>query len=224
VRAALITLLAALVLAAPAQAEDRLDRAATGLKASPLYVHPELGFLFPAADRELILTALRDMYLPFDVRVVALPSTEADESGGESDRMLWALNDRLPKTKRLLIGVDQRGTFELLKVDLTRDIDVPFELEYGSSGEDGPKTIVARLRGVFQIAATAKEDGYSYQRDRPTEPLDPLPEDRPDDDLDDIGDDGAPDWVVLLACAIAGLFTGVVCWAGSFLFRDYRRA
>ncbi|MDA0182838.1 hypothetical protein OJ997_21175 [Solirubrobacter phytolaccae] len=223
-RAALITLLAMLLLAAPARAEDRLDRAATGLKAAPLYVHPELDFLIPERDRTLILTALRDAYLPFDVKVVVMPSVEADESGGEADRMLWALNDRLPKVKRLLIGVDQRGNFELLKVNLSRNVDVPFELEYGATGEDGPTTIVPRLRGVFQIAATAEDDGYSYQRDRPTEPLDPLPENRPDDYLDDIGDDGTPDWLIVLACAIAGLFTGAVCWAGSFLFRDFRRA
>ena len=221
-RAALITVLAALLLAAPARAEDRLDRAATGLKSSPLYVHPELDFMLPEADRALILTHLREAYLPFDVKIVALPSVEADESGGEADRMLWALNDRLPKTKRLLIGVDQRGNFELLRVDLNRDFDVPFEIEYGR--EDGEKTIVPRLRGVFQIAARADEDGYSYQRERPTDPLDPLPEDRPDDYYSRGDDRDTPDWVLLLACAIVGLVTGALCWAGSFIFRDFRRA
>lgn len=222
-RVAVAALLALVLLAAPAHAEDRLDRAATGLKSSPLYVHPELEFLLPEADRALILTHLRDAYMPFDVRVVALPSVESDESGGEADRMLWALNDRLPKAKRLLINVDQRGNFELLKIDLDRDFDVPFELEYGR--EEGARSIVPRLRGVFQIVARTDEDGYSYQRERPTDPLDPLPEDRPDDDGDEDRDDGTtPDWVVLLSCAVAGLFTGVLCWAGSFLFRDYRRA
>lgn len=222
-RVAVAALLALLVLAAPAHAEDRLDRAAAGLESSPLYVHPELEFLLPEADRALILTHLRDAYMPFDVRVVALPSVESDESGGEADRMLWALNDRLPKAKRLLINVDQRGNFELLKIDLDRDFDVPFELEYGR--EEGARSIVPRLRGVFQIVARTDEDGYSYQRERPTDPLDPLPEDRPDDDGDEDRDDGTtPDWVVLLSCAVAGLFTGVLCWAGSFLFRDYRRA
>jgi len=221
-RVVLATLLATLALAAPAQAEDRLDRAAATLRSEPLYVHPELAHVLSEADRALILTALRDAYLPFDVKVSVLPSVEADESGGEADRMLWALSDRLPKAKRLLINVDQRGNFELLKLELDRDIDVPFELEYGR--EDGIKTIVPRLRGVFQIAARAKEDSYSYQRDRPTDPLDPLPEDRPDDSYDDSGDDGTPDWVILLGCAVAGLFTGAVCWAGSFLFRGHRRA
>lgn len=221
-RAAALALLALLVLAAPARAEDRLDRAAAALKGSPLYVHPELEFLLTDADRALILTAVRESYLPFDVQVTVLPSVEADESGGEADRMLWALNDRLPKTKRLLINVDQRGNFELLRIDLTRDIDVPFELEYGD--EDGVKTIVPRLRGVLQVAASADEEGYSYQRDRPTEPLDPLPENRPDEVLDDRDEDSAPAWVVLLACAAAGLFAGVICWSGSFLFRSYRRA
>lgn len=221
-RVIVVALLALLVLAAPAHAEDRLDRAAAGLKSSPLYVHPELQFLLPEADRALILTHLREAYMPFDVKVVALPSIESDESGGEADRMLWALNDRLPKAKRLLINVDQRGNFELLKIDLDRDFDVPFELEYAR--EEGARSIVPRLRGVFQIVARTGEDGYSYQRERPTDPLDPLPEDRPDDFLDDGDDRDTPDWVILLSCAVAGLFTGVVCWAGSFLFRTYRRA
>lgn len=221
-RAVVVALLALLVLAAPAHAEDRLDRAAAGLERSSLYVHPELEFLLPEADRALILTHLREAYMPFDVKVVALPSIESDESGGEADRMLWALNDRLPKAKRLLINVDQRGNFELLKIDLDRDFDVPFELEYAR--EEGARSIVPRLRGVFQIVARTGEDGYSYQRERPTDPLDPLPEDRPDDFLDDGDDRDTPDWVILLSCAVAGLFTGVVCWAGSFLFRTYRRA
>ncbi|RKQ91887.1 hypothetical protein C8N24_1721 [Solirubrobacter pauli] len=215
-------LLALLVLAAPARAEDRLDRAAAGLRTAPLYVHPELEFLLPEADRTLIVSHLREAYLPFDVKVVALPSVESDESGGEADRMLWALNDRLPKAKRLLINVDQRGNFELLKIDLDRDFDVPFELEYAR--EEGARNIVPRLRGVFQIVARTGEDGYSYQRERPTDPLEPLPEDRPDDFLDDSDDRTTPDWVVLLSCAVAGLFTGAICWAGSFLFRTYRRA
>lgn len=221
-RALLVMVLAALVLAAPASAEDRLDRAAEGLRSSPLYVHPELDFLLPDADRTLVLSHLRDAYLPFDVKVVVIPSVEADESGGEADRMLWAINDRLPKGKRLLIGVDQRGNFELLKIDLSRDIDVPFELQYGR--EDGPKTIVPRLRGVFQLASRADESGYSYQRDRPTDPLDPLPEDRPDDYYDDLDDDDSSDWGVLVGSLVAGVFTGAFCWGGSFLFRDFRRA
>ena len=155
-RVALFTLLAVLLLAAPAAAEDRLDRAAKGLEAAPLYVHPELQFLLPERDQQLIVQHLREANVPFDVKVVALPSLESDESGGEMDRALWAIDDRLFKGARLLIGVDQRGNFTLLQLRMERDVDVPFEIEYGPSGEETPKTIVPRLRAVFQIAADSE--------------------------------------------------------------------
>lgn len=222
-RVALFTLLAVLALAAPAAAEDRLDRAAQGLGASPLHVHPELQFLIPERDQQLIVQHLRAANVPFDVKIVALPSLESDESGGEMDRALWAVDDRLFKGARLLIGIDQRGNFTLLQLRMERDVDVPFEIEYGPSGEETPKTIVPRLRAVFQIAADAEARGYSYQRDRPTGPLDPLPENRPDREPDEDSDDGAPKWLVLLGAGIAGLFTGFVLWGFSLAYRATRR-
>jgi len=223
-RVVLVTLLAVLLLAAPAAAEDRLDRAAEGLNASPLYVHPELQFLLSERDRQLIVQHLREANVPYDVKVVAMPSLQSDESGGEMDRMLWAIDDRLFKGARLLIGVDQRGNFTLLQLRLERDVDVPFEIEYGPSGEETPKTIVPRLRAVFQIAADSEARGYSYQRDRPTEPLDPLPEDRPDRDSDEDSDDeSAPAWVVLLGAGIGGLFAGSILWGFSLAYRAMRR-
>ena len=77
-RVVLIALLAALLLAAPAAAENRLDRAAEGLNASPLYVHPELQFLLSERDRQLILQHLREANVPYDVKVVAMPSLQSD--------------------------------------------------------------------------------------------------------------------------------------------------
>jgi len=222
VRVALFTLLTVLLFAAPAAAEDRLDRAAKGLEAAPLYVHPELQFLLPERDQQLIVQHLREANVPFDVKVVALPSLESDESGGEMDRALWAIDDRLFKGARLLIGVDQRGNFTLLQLRMERDVDVPFEIEYGPSGEETPKTIVPRLRAVFQIAADSEARGYSYQRDRPTEPLDPLPEDRPARESDEHPDESAPTWLVLLGAGIGGLFTGFVLWGFSLAYRAMR--
>ena len=77
---------------------------------------------------------------------------------------------------------------------------------------------------MFQIAADSKQRGYSYQRDRPTEPLDPLPENQPAYDDDEASDDDAPPaWVVLLGAGIAGLATGVVLWGFSLAYRAMRR-
>jgi hypothetical protein len=221
VKALLAAVLALLVLAAPARAEDRLDRAAEGLQGSPLYVHPELAHLFSERDRELIVQHLRDAHVPYDVKVVALPSVEADESGGDADRVLWAIDDRLFKAPRLLIAVNQRGSFALVKARLERDIDVPFEIEYGP--EEGRRLIVPRLRAVFQIAAAARSTAYAYQRERPTDPLDPLPEDRPDAPLSDDDDERSPAWLMLLSAGIAGLLVGWFGWVLSVFARWVRR-
>lgn len=220
----LAVLATVLVLAAPASAENRLDRAADALGSSPLYVHPELTYLLDERDRGLIVSHLREANVPYDVKVVALPSVEADESGGDLERALWAIDDKLFEAPRLLVGVGQRGNFAILQARLKRDIDVPFEIEYGPSGDDSPKTIVPRLRAVFQLAATAEARDYVYQRDRPTDPLDPLPEDRPpnaDDDDDD--DSGAPRWVVLVGAGVGGALTGALGWLISIAFRWGRR-
>jgi hypothetical protein len=219
VRALLTAVLAVLVLAAPARAEDRLDRAAEGLKSSPLYVHPELSYRISERDRELIVQHLREANVPYDVKIVALPSVESDESGGDSERMLWAIDDRLYETPRLLIAVDQRGTFALVKARLKRDLEVPFEIEYGR--EESKRLVVPRLRAVFQLAAAAPSRDYVYQRDRPTEPLDPLPEDRPDepDSGDDDDDERSPTWLMLLSTGIAGLLVGWFGWLVSLFVR-----
>jgi hypothetical protein len=225
-RVLLAALAAALVLAAPARAEDRLDRAGEGLQASPVYVHPELEFLLPEDAQALIVRHLREANVPFDVKVVAMPALEADESGGFADRMLWAVNDRLYKTARLLIAVDQRGNFQLLELNTDRRVDVPFEIEYGAGGDETTQTIVTRLRAVFQLAAAAPARGYDISPERPTEPLDPLLEERPDDDDTDEedSDDAAPRWVVLVGAGIGGALTGGLGWLLSLAFRWGRRA
>jgi len=212
---AVLAVAAVLLLAAPAQAEDRLDRAAHG--ATPLYVHPELGYLLSDADRAQILTALHDASLPFDVRIVVLPSLEADESGGRADRALWSIDDRLPKVPRLLIGVDQRSDFELVPARLDRDIDVPFDVQYGRDGQG----IVPRLRTVLEVAAKARDGSAYYQPERPTGPLDPLPEDLPDRDHAEPGSSG---WAGLIGAGVGGLFAGVLGWGLSVAIRWVRRA
>jgi len=212
---AVLALVAVLVLAAPARAADRLDRAARG--ANPLYVHPELGYLLSDADRAQILAALRETALPFDVRIVVMPSLEADESGGQADRALWAIDDRLPKAPRLLIGVDQRGDFEFVPARLNRDIDVPFDVQYARDGQ----RIVPRLRAVLQVAAKARDGSAYYQPERPTDALDPLPEDTRDRDD---GASGPARWVELLGAGVGGLFVGVLGWGLSVAIRWVRRA
>jgi len=205
-----------LLLAAPARAaENRLDRAAAGLKTSPLYVHPELGYLLSDQDRATMLDALRGADLPFDVRVAVMPSVEADESGGEQDRMLWALDDRLPRAKRLLIGLDQHGNFELVSARLRRDIDVPFEVQYARDGTG----IVPRFRAILQ-AVKASKTGY-YERERPSGPPPPLTENLPDSDYDE--SDGGSTWTLVGAC-VGGLFAGLLGWWLSVAIRWVRRA
>ena len=167
---------------------------------------------------------LREANVPFDVKVVALPSLESDESGGEMDRALWAIDDRLFKGAR---AADRRRSARQLSRCSNCAWSATSMCRSGSSTarpEVTPKTIVPRLRAVVQIAADSEARGYSYQRDRPTEPLDPLPEERPVRDSDEDSDESAPTWLVLLgAGASPGLFTGFVLWGFSLAYRAMRR-
>ena len=97
-RVALVTLLAVLALAAPAAAEDRLDRAAKGLGASPLHVHPELQFLIPERDRQLIVQHLREANVPVrrEDRRVALARVRRERRRAGSR----AVGDRRPALQR----------------------------------------------------------------------------------------------------------------------------
>ena len=80
------------------------------------------------------------------------------------------------------------------------------------------------VRAVFQLAATAPERDYVYQRDRPTDPLDPLPEDRPAYEDDDDDEDGAPSWVALVGAGLGGVLTGALGWLISLALRWGKRA
>ena len=70
-----------------------------------------------------------------------------------------AVGDRRPAVQGRAAADRRRPARQLhscSKLRLDRDFEVPFEIEYGPRGEETPKTIVPRLRAVFQIAADSE--------------------------------------------------------------------
>ncbi|WP_210491712.1 hypothetical protein [Patulibacter sp. SYSU D01012] len=122
--ALVLAILAALAAAVPAQA-DRLDDAAAGLRQSPLYVDPELGWTLDAAERQEIVRTLRTADVP--ILLAVLPRLDADESGGDEDRTIRGLQDRLRRDAVYVLS-DERGDLELRSMGIPRYPGVPYDV------------------------------------------------------------------------------------------------
>ncbi|MDX8152116.1 hypothetical protein SK069_10965 [Patulibacter brassicae] len=106
---------------------DRLDRLATALRSSPVAVDPELDWLVDGSMRRRLLDAVSGSSVP--ILVVVLPLETEDESGGDAERVLRGLQQRL-REDAMYVVIDDRGTFESSPLGIARTIDVPFELRY----------------------------------------------------------------------------------------------
>ena len=134
---------------------DRLDRLAAALRSSPVVVDPELDWLVDAPMRRRLLDAVSGSSVPF--RVVVLPLKTEDESGGDAERVLRGLQQRL-REDAMYVVVGDDGSLESSPLGVRRRIDVPFDLRYPpierrAEGErpDRFRTVPGRLSRLARI-------------------------------------------------------------------------
>lgn len=167
-----LSLLTALGAAVPAHA-DRLDDAAAGLRESPLYVDPELGWILDARQRRDLTRTLRDADVP--VLVAVLPHLESDESGGDGERMVRGLQDRLRRDAVYIVS-DERGALELASMGVPRDLRIPYSLTYAELSAERPADggpLAGAVGRLGQIVARVNAAGPGPPNG-PTEPTQPL--------------------------------------------------
>jgi hypothetical protein len=159
----------------PATSSPRLLRAAASLRRDPLYVDPELAWTLDAAAQDRLRRDLRAARVP--VLVAVLPSVDEDESGGDSERTLQALQ-RLLRRDAVYVTADQRGWFDVASMGIPLDLSIPFSLTMprsrlsgldGGSGDQEASADQAASGGQQAPGdqeAPGKEDG-SEERDAP---------------------------------------------------------
>jgi hypothetical protein len=169
----------------------RLDRLAAVLRREPLAVDPEVDWMFDAAEHRALERALRGARVP--VLVAALPMVDEDESGGDSERILRTLQQRVGR-KALYVVVDQRGRMDLASVGVPLDLSIPYSLMVPTRDErpyeeqarnPGPRTwesVPGRLRGVLAAVAKAAPGPPNGVVDDPR-PLEELDHDHAQDRL-----------------------------------------
>lgn len=189
-----------------AQASPRLDTAAAELRRDTVYVSPDMQDAFPPAVARDLRERIAELDVPFDVRAVALPLVDTDESGGDDLRVLHGLADRLPERPRVLVLVDSLLQIELLPQRVGREIALRGDARFGDT--ETAADLTARLGLALEEIATAPV-GESYGYDRPEG--DPRPVFRLDDDEDE--EDGWG-WSAALALWGTGAGLGALAWAG----------
>jgi hypothetical protein len=191
----------------PATESLRLRRAAEALRKDPLYVDPELDWTLDAAEQRRLRRGLREARVP--VLVTVLPRVDEDESGGDPERVLQALQ-RLVRRDAVYVVADQRGWFDLASMGIPLDLSIPYSLTmprrtWGTSGDEdrepdapGHTTLAARLQEMLGYVAAAK----------PGAPNGPIDDVRPLDELSSAGGYDVTEDVV--AASIMGVVLGLI--------------
>jgi hypothetical protein len=155
---AILLVLAALVLAAgPVQAQDRLDRIKAGLAKDPVFLDPDLyGALTPGqigALESSVRSAASALGRP--VYLTLIPNPMDSESGGDADRLLWNIHQRVGRDG-LYLTVDEGGYIDSLVYRVPRLIEaVPWEIEAPGDVHRGFADVPARLARYLAQAESA---------------------------------------------------------------------
>lgn len=211
-RAVLLLLAAATVLLgtgpAPASAAGRLDTVAQALRTDPVFVSIDMQDAFPPALARATRERIAQLDPPFRLLVAVLPLLNEDESGGDADRVLYGLADRLGPEPTVLVLVSQRGVVDVLPSRVDRDVELDFDLRYGPSSRESLDQLRIRLdRVIQQVAAAAR--GETFGLSRPDGPVDPVFSLLPDDEEED--GDGAG-WEVMVILWGSGALLGAASW------------
>ncbi|HYI17857.1 MAG TPA: hypothetical protein VD836_04065 [Solirubrobacteraceae bacterium] len=167
----LVAGIALLVHAPPAVGAGRLDVLAAQLRERPLAIDSELAWFFtPAEQRRLVRTLRRS---PVDFRVAVLPQVEEDESGGDGQRIVASLYQRLRRRPGIYLVVDEHGYLDVGIYSVPRDVFVPFEDKLPPTGHPGrPGGEVAERLERIAADVAAAPPGQTTDRPYPR-PLEP---------------------------------------------------
>ena len=196
---------------APASAADRLDVLATQLRDSPVAVDSEMSWFFTRADAARLERTLRGS--PLDVYVVVLALLDADESGGDGERVAVGLHRRL-KRPGLYLVVDEAGYIDARAYSVPRRISLGYGIRQPPCCTEDPdvEEISGRVVQVVEdIADNPPGDTTDDAQLRPLKPYGYRPPYDPDDSTREAS----------LASAIMGGMLGLI--AGGFARRNARR-
>jgi len=118
--------------AADGPTDGRLARTASALRRSPLSVDPEMDWMFDAKTRRSLLKTIEGARIK--IFVAALPVIDEDESGGDFDRIIRALQQGVGQDG-LYVVVDQDGRMDLASVGVPLDLGISFSLLYPDRDE-----------------------------------------------------------------------------------------
>jgi hypothetical protein len=121
-------------------APGRLGRAAAALRRSPLWVDPEVDWMFDAKTRRSVERALGAARIR--VFVAALPVLTEDESGGDLERIVQTLQRQVGEDG-LYVAVDQDGRMDLASVGVPLDLGIPFSILFPPR-DDRPYDVQSR--------------------------------------------------------------------------------
>lgn len=150
--------LAALAIATPAGAQDRVGRITDSLRQSPVFVDPDVSYLLGASDRAALTRQIQAAGVPVHLAVVPLLSE--DESGGDADRLASLLHRRLGRNGIYLIA-DQYGILDSVAYQVPRDTT----LGYQRASDD--TSLARKLHDVIDRFAHAPKAAPSDPPDPP---------------------------------------------------------
>ena len=207
-----VVLAAGLLAPAPAAgAADRLDALAVQLRDGPVAVDPEMSWFFTRADDARLERTLRRS--PLDVYVAVLALLDADESGGDGERVAVGLHRRLQRPGLYLV-VDEAGYIDARAYSVPRQVSLGYGIKPPPCCTEDPD--VGEISGrVMQIVGDIADNPPGDTTDAATlralKPYGSRPRYDPDESTREAS----------LASAIMGGMLGLI--AGGFARRNARR-
>jgi hypothetical protein len=201
----------ALVRSGPAgtSSGDGVDVAARALLASPLYVHPDMAWLFTPGAQAKIVRALQAS--PVRVFLAALPLNTDDAL--DAPYFLDQLYRRMHRPG-VYLAVDPGGNIYDAEYLVPRDIMLPLSVEEESSFDPGPiaANTPGRILSLLHLIATSPAD--------PQQAISPTPLDTPSEPGTGggSGDSGSPSAAAQIATAgiVSFLFAGPLLALAGF--------
>ncbi len=150
---------------APPAAPGRLEAAAETLRDGALHVEDELSWMLDAEQERALRRDLEAARVP--VLVAFLPSLAEDESGGDTRRVLRALQEQVGRDA-VYVTVDDDGRFDLASMGVPLNLGIsysllspprderPYEQQDADPGPPGWRSVPDRLREIVEHVRVAE--------------------------------------------------------------------